>query len=640
MKSTKRFFSLLLLTALLLSLGVCGVGQTALAENAAAVADGSDISAQLNLIYSRLNELKQDESQIKWYYSVTDLNHDGRLEFVAAAQHPADRSTNLKVWEVTTDRSGLQEYAINKDPEESFPDILTDTADTFLNTATGVWSYLCYDNVVISPTEVYTLKCAVNVKDGMIGYETYAVEHTQVVNGVRNVSHTDANGFAISPELYNAAGVNALAGAERSSTSFDWFTAESATTLSRLTDSYMVFAGMNDQTEVFPVPKPEALQQAAAPTPVPTPVGTPYPAQTPVPVPASTPAPASAPAFLSITKNPTNENNRKPGGKATFVACANTFESLSWTFVSPNGGEYSVGGFRSMFPGASVDGEYSTTLTVSNLSADMNAWGAYCTFYYRGQTARTSTAYMYVDGSAPAPAPVVPTPSQTGSFSGYVVDYSYNTVTLYLNDGGGFTTEVGRDICSVSGNLEVGAPCTAYYDGIGARGAIISWVSIQGSTAPVINYGSMSGTAYHDTAFTVYVVLQDGSSWHVNAGLVNLTGSIPEYGCGCTVYYTDYPSESNIYRVDIYGVEETWNYYTPNEPVVVYEQGSAWNANDPGATSWAGLSDGTEITTYDSGVYIQHPDGSGEMIYGATTSDVGNGVYIDYGDGSGAIYYD
>ena len=57
-----------------------------------------------------------------------------------------------------------------------------------------------YDNVVISDYDVYTVKCSVSMDDGVIGYVPYAVEHTQINNGLRNVSHTDANGFAISPE--------------------------------------------------------------------------------------------------------------------------------------------------------------------------------------------------------------------------------------------------------------------------------------------------------------------------------------------------------------------------------------------------------------------------------------------------------
>ena len=131
---------------------------------------------------------------------------------------------------------------------------------------------------------------------------------------------------------------------ERSSTSFDWFTAENAISLARLTDSYLVFSNQKAPTEVFPVPKPAALQDAA---PTPTPAVTPSTVVTPTPTAA--PAPQStAPVFLTITKNPTNENDRKVGGKASFVACSNVFESLSWTMVSPDGGEYSVPGFLAL----------------------------------------------------------------------------------------------------------------------------------------------------------------------------------------------------------------------------------------------------------------------------------------------------
>ena len=50
----------------------------------------------------------------------------------------------------------------------------------------------------------------------------------------------------------------------------------------------------------------------------------------------------------------------------------------------------------------------------------MNGWGVYCTFYYKGQAARTSTAYIYVSGNPPTPpTPVPPTPQPTyGTMSG------------------------------------------------------------------------------------------------------------------------------------------------------------------------------------------------------------------------------
>ncbi len=394
------------------------------------------------------------------------------------------------------------------------------------------------------------------MKNNEISYDAYAIEHTQVNKGFRSVSHTDSNGFTISPEQYNASGMNAFAGTEKSNTNFDWFLFDKAS-ISRMSDSYSVFTGEKEPTEVFPVPKPTALQ---------TPEASPAPTATPIPTTAPTAAPVVKPAYLQITKNPTNEN-RKSGETAYFVACANVYDSLSWTLVSPDGGQYSVQSFAYMFADAPVGGEYSTTLSIGNVAWDMNGWGAFCTFYYNGQTARTSTAYIYVKDNRKSPTPVkpttVPAEDQSGSFTGYVTDYSYNTVTIYVYDGPGYTSQVDRGICNISGDLYIGATSTLYYQGIGAHGPGFYYVDIQGSApSPQPIYGSMSGYAYHDTAFTVYIVLQDGTSCHIDAGLVSLTGSIPEYGAPCTAYYTDYPSENNIYHVDIYG-EVTPSYSTP-----------------------------------------------------------------------------
>ena len=445
--NSKSFLSVLLALAMILSLGI--LAPVASAEE--------DTDAQISLIFSRLSEVQQDSSVNKWYYTVTDLDHDGCLELVAASHHPEDRSTNLKVWEVNESRDSLTECSLRLEEEESFPDILTDNVDTYHDVEKDTWSYMVYDNIVLSDTEVYTLKCAVSMVDDTLGYDAYAVEHTEIKSGVRSVSHTDADGFPISPEQYNAAGANAFAAAERSNTSFEWFAFEDVS-LGRLSDSFAVFQGLKEPTEVFPVPKPAALAEA-----------TPAPSAAPLP----TPVPSAKPTYLMITKNPTNEN-RKKGDTALFVSCANAFDSLAWTFVAPNGGEYSVQSFRNVFPRASVTGEYSTTIGVSNVEADMNNWGAYCTFYFNGQTARTSTAYIYVKEDAkPAPQPT---------------------------------------------------------------------------------YGSMAGTIYHDTAYTVFVRLQNGSEYHLNGLLCRIVYGEFVNGCSCTVYYTDKLTDSNVYQIDIYGV--------------------------------------------------------------------------------------
>ena len=84
----KSFLCFLLTAAMLFSLAVCGSG--------AALAETPDIDAQLGLIQSKLDTLKQNDGGT-WYYTVADLNHNGCLEFIAAHQHKIDRSANLKV---------------------------------------------------------------------------------------------------------------------------------------------------------------------------------------------------------------------------------------------------------------------------------------------------------------------------------------------------------------------------------------------------------------------------------------------------------------------------------------------------------------------------------------------------------------
>ena len=151
----KSFMGVLL--ALMMVITMVVLAPAAGAENSAATVD-----QQIGLLFSKIAAERQ-AGQMQWYYSVTDLDHDGHLELVAAAQHPADRSTNLKVWEVSDTMDSLVESRLNIDADESFPDILTESADTYHNTDTNTWSYMFYDNVVISDYDVYTVKCSVSM---------------------------------------------------------------------------------------------------------------------------------------------------------------------------------------------------------------------------------------------------------------------------------------------------------------------------------------------------------------------------------------------------------------------------------------------------------------------------------------------
>ncbi len=268
-----RMTAIILALIMMLSLAACGSAQASAqgqetapagteAQSAPAEpvapevpAELSDTDAQLELICDNMDKMIQPAGELPWFYTVTDLDRDGCLELIAASQHPQDRSTNLKIWEVNGDRTALTECNVEKDEEESFPDIMSDSMDTF-HTADDTWNYLFYDNVVISDTEVYTSKSAFSMKDDVISYEAFAVEHTLVENGVRTTTHTDIEGVEITPEQYNASGVQAFEGAERSSVSFEWLTPDEATDITRLTESFMVFTGLKRPPSTSPSPSP------------------------------------------------------------------------------------------------------------------------------------------------------------------------------------------------------------------------------------------------------------------------------------------------------------------------------------------------------------------------------------------------
>ena len=489
----------------------------------------ADADAQLSLIFSHLSEFRQDGKDTEWHYAVTDLDHNGRLELIAASVHPVDRSTNVYLWEVNEKGDALAPCKVDLEAEDSFPDISSDAADTFYEAASSQWAYLFYDTIVLSAQDVYTVKCSVTLEKGVLSYRQYALEHAEGAPGSVKVTHLDNDGKEISSEDYDAAGVSAFSGWAKGSTNFKWFRFEDAS-LAQLTDSYAVFAGSK---------RPEKEPTKPSPSPSPDPSPAPSPSPTPVPI------------YLMITKNPSNETHYT-GETAVFIADASNWNGINWTFVSPDGREYPVNTFRSYFPGCAVSGDYYTTLCISNVVPEMNWWGVYATFTYGQQVGRTSTAYLYVSDPPPSPT-VKPTEPTYNQMNGVVSDYLMSTVTMYLDNGS--TLQVIKDICSINGSLYVGAPCVVYYTGDKPTQDSVYYVEIEGEPdPPVPTYGSIAATI-HDIGSSRYTLnLNNGNVVTVSPSIVTLLyGDLAE-GCNCVAYFEDAPDEDGIYSVEVNGV--------------------------------------------------------------------------------------
>ena len=318
-------------------------------------ASAKDAEAQINVIFQNFGSCKQADTDGTWYYAVTDLDHNGRLELLAASVQESNLLPAVKAWELNADSSALQSCKLNLSDGEVFPNILTDSAETRYDKDKDAWFYLVSDFYPVSADEAYLVKSAVVLKSGELDYGSLAYEH---VSG-SDSSFMDPDNNPITAEAFNTISDQIFTGKQKSSTNFEWFTESAASQLSAFTDSYAVFSGEKAPSQTF----------AAA---------FPFPA-----------------GFLAVTKNPTSESH-VPGETALFVANANAYTSLQWVFVAPGGAEYSADEFAMQFPKSALSGTDGTTLSIYNVTTDMSGWSVYCIFSNGSRAVWTNQAWLYV----------------------------------------------------------------------------------------------------------------------------------------------------------------------------------------------------------------------------------------------------
>ena len=137
---------------------------------------------------------------------------------------------------------------------------------------------------------------------------------------------------------------------------------------------------------------------------------------------------------ILVTKHPTDET-RTEGETAWFVSGAQYYNTLDWTFVGPSGREYNVKEFLSMFPYVTVEGENTTTLTVRNLSTELNGWAVFCSFHSDNDNAKTNWAFFHVNTYVPTYTQPVYTDSDAVPYGGGYAGYRYYD-NEYPYDGG------------------------------------------------------------------------------------------------------------------------------------------------------------------------------------------------------------
>ena len=200
----------------------------------------------------------------------------------------------------------------------------------------------------------------------------------------------------------------------------------------------------------------------------------------------------------TVTKNPTAEALEE-GGKAIFIARADNVEKYNWRFVDGSGKVVEHTSAGSYFPGLTVSGGTTDTLTISNVPQALNNWYAVCRFTNKSGETLSEKALITVKKSAAKTAIITQQPRDAEVPSGETVTLSVRALSP---DGGTLRYQWYRSDTGTSGNsTPIPGATSATYQPIELEGKVWYCVSVinelgGNSAAPVYsNLVSVNYTA-------------------------------------------------------------------------------------------------------------------------------------------------
>lgn len=464
----KKTLAMLLALAMIFALCACGDKPAAAepetaptAAPAAPVEEADPLNSQIVSLFNSICMLKTNPEYEKYYYCVTDLDHNGRLEVTGAITQGSDSKTSALMYEIGEDLITLEPVDMRIAAGEYLPEIITGQVETFHVAADDSWNYIFYDTANIEAKGHYQTVYSVCLRNKVlertpIGYLDIEMDGENTV-GI----FTDASGAQLAgTDEYIALGSKHF-GIASTTTALDWFTLSEIYSTERLAKSYSVFTGKE-------MPTVDPVITAI-------PVFSPKPSPTPAPSPSPMPDPV-------VTKDPTSETLYE-GGTCQFVARADNYTSIRWKLVSPNGDIYDA--TKSPYAGqVSVSGSNSTCLTLSGVPLGMDGYKAYAEFIGT-KTVQSGRATVHVNKKA------IPTVSASVG-SGYVFSKNLvNSVALYSSDGGKIHYE-----CTRTGDSG------PYDSGTVSNGGSISILGVEGQYVEVEVYANVVGS--DKVAYFVY----------------------------------------------------------------------------------------------------------------------------------------
>lgn len=357
----KKLIAILLLTSMLTALTACGgapaPGDSQTEQKETAYADSA--AAQLQLSFEEQKQMIEDNRELwaftepydsPWFYTFTDLDHNGRLEVIAATTQGSGIFTYANFWEVLPDGSGIDNCCrknVEIEGPDDWPEIIVDSIPCYYDALSGCYYYPCENVTRDGYAHQYYSWQVLCLKDGAAEWEILAAKNVNWRDEETGSEYpdavttcVDAAGNPITEQEYDGAVEKRFAELEKTELKLDWI-----------------------RVEIPWEEEPQSLFQ-------------------------------EGPAVV-ITKNPTSETV-SVGGKTWFIAHAENAVSLIWQLLDPDGAVYSLEQAMQRHPGLSLQALEGDTLAVGNVPISLNGWGVQAMFDGEGNVALTEPAYLYV----------------------------------------------------------------------------------------------------------------------------------------------------------------------------------------------------------------------------------------------------
>lgn len=222
-------------------------------QKAETEAKAGDAAQQVQIMADNIDmwaDTMADEG-VLYFYAVTDLDHNGRLELITSSCQGTGLYTYSYYYEVNKNFDGLNDFVLSTAEGDSQVDIITDSVPVYYDPGKNLY-YCIFDDTIRSGAEMnYTYKNALFMTGGKVDEMRLGCKGTVFDGDAVSITYTDADDKEISEDEYLKLEDTRFSGLEKKVAVIDWHKAEKDEVLKmgreqlvgNLLESYKGFAG-------------------------------------------------------------------------------------------------------------------------------------------------------------------------------------------------------------------------------------------------------------------------------------------------------------------------------------------------------------------------------------------------------------